>query len=143
MLALAFFPAGIVYAILPQYAGAWSDKFGRAPVIVVGILIAGLVSGSLPWLPHILWVAVVYTISALGWSMANPAEDALLSDLAPAAQRGRMFGYKEAAASLGAAIGPLAGGAIYEYVKPEMAFVVNACLLGLTAGLTWVWFRSK
>ena len=115
-LALAFFPAGIIYAILPQYAGAWSDRLGRAPVIVAGILIAGLVSLALPWMPHILWVAGAYTISAIGWSMANPAEDALLCDLAPAAQRGQMFGYKEAAFSLGAALGPLTGGAIYEYV---------------------------
>ena len=141
-LALAFFPAGIIYAILPQYAGAWSDRLGRAPVIVAGILIAGLVSLALPWMPHILWVAGAYTISAIGWSMANPAEDALLSDLAPAAQRGQMFGYKEAAFSLGAALGPLTGGAIYEYVQPSMAFVANGAVLAIAALLTWIWFRS-
>ena len=143
VLAMAFFPAGIVFAILPRYAGAWSDRIGRAPVIVVGIAIAAMVSGGLPWLPHILWVAVLYTLSAVGWAMANPAQDALLGSMTDATNRGRMFGYKEAAASVGAAFGPLVGGAIYDYWRPEYAFLANGALLFATAGLFWYWFGAR
>ncbi len=56
---------------------------------------------------------------------------------------GGMFGYKEAAAGTGAALGPLAGGAIYEYVAPELAFVANGSLLLVTAGLVWIWFHAR
>jgi MFS family permease len=143
VLAMAFFPAGIVFAILPRYAGAWSDRIGRAPVIVVGIIIAAFVSGGLPWLPHIFWVAVMYTLSAVGWAMANPAQDALLGSMTDETNRGRMFGYKEAAASVGAALGPLAGGAIYDYWRPEYAFLTNGAVLIATAGLFWVWFGAR
>ncbi len=33
---------------------------------------------TLPWLLHILWVAVLYTLFSAGWALASPAQDALL-----------------------------------------------------------------
>ena len=75
-----------------------------------------------------------------GWAIASPAEDALLGDLADPAHRGRAFGVKEAAAGLGAALGPLAGGAMYDFVDPAMAFVLNGTLLLVTGLLVWFCF---
>ena len=63
-----------------------------------------------------------------------------LGDMTSDQTRGRMFGYKEAAASLGAALGPLAGGFIYEYGAPEIAFVANGGILLVTAALVWIWW---
>ena len=74
--------------------------------------------------------------------MASPAEDALVADLAPAALRGSVMGAKEAAAGVGAALGPLAGGYVYEYWSQELAFVFNGLLLLTTSMLAFVWFRS-
>jgi MFS family permease len=139
-LALAFFPAGIVFAILPNYSGRWADRYGRAPMIVAGVAAAGTVSLALPWVPGIAWIALLYTLFAAGWAIANPAEDALLGDMTDAGNRGRTFGYKEAAAGVGAAFGPLVGGFVYEYLAAELAFVVNGTLLVLTAVLVWFWF---
>jgi len=139
-LAFAFFPAGIVYAVLPNYSGRWADRYGRPPMIVVGIAAAGMVSLLLPWVPDMLWIALLYTLFAAGWATANPAEDALLGDMTDAHNRGRIFGYKEAAAGVGAAFGPLTGGFIYEYLAAEMSFVANGVLLLLAALLVWRWF---
>jgi DHA1 family multidrug resistance protein-like MFS transporter len=143
VLAMAFFPSGIVFAILPQYAGQLGDRFGKAPIITLGIAAAALVSAALPWLPHILFVAVLYTLFSAGWAMASPNEDALLTDMTDDYTRGRIFGYREAAAGIGAALGPLAGGALYEYVAVELAFVANGGLLLVTAFLVWTWFQQK
>jgi DHA1 family multidrug resistance protein-like MFS transporter len=139
-LAFAFFPAGIVYAVLPNYSGRWADRYGRPPMIVAGIAAAGMVSLLLPWVPGMLWIALLYTLFAAGWATANPAEDALLGDMTDAHNRGRIFGYKEAAAGVGAAFGPLTGGFIYEYLAAEMSFVANGVLLLLAALLVWRWF---
>ena len=57
--------------------------------------------------------------------------------------RGRIFGYKEAAAGVGAAFGPLTGGVIYEYLAAELAFAVNGVLLIVTAALVWHWFGRR
>ena len=142
MLAFAFLPAGLVYAIVPRYAGGWSDRYGRAPVIALGIALAGLVSMALPFWPTIILVALSYVLFAVGWAMASPAEEALIADLAPAALRGTVIGAKEAAAGVGAALGPLAGGYVYEHVAQPAAFVTNGVLLWLTAVLVLAWFRN-
>ena len=112
-------------------------------MIALGISTAAVVSMGLPWLPGILWVAVFYTLFAVGWAAASPAEDALLADITDERQRGRVFGVKEAAASLGAALGPLAGGALYDYVRPEVAFMANGLMLLVTAALVLWWFGSS
>ena len=57
--------------------------------------------------------------------------------------RGRIFGYKEAAAGVGAAFGPLTGGLIYEYLAAELSFAVNGVLLIVTATLVWHWFGRR
>jgi MFS family permease len=111
------------------------DRWGRGR-----LLAAGIVSGALPWLPGLVAVALAYTLFAAGWATAGPAQDALLSDLAPAGGRGRLFGWKEAAASLGASLGPLVGGALYDHVAEEAAFVLNGLLLLTAAALAARWF---
>lgn len=50
-MAFVFLPGGLVFAFLPQYAGHWSDRFGRAPVIALGIALAGAASIALPFGP--------------------------------------------------------------------------------------------
>ncbi len=142
-MALVFLPSGLVFAFLPQYSGRWSDRFGRAPIIALGVAFAGLVSISLPFWPGLGFVAASYILFSVGWAMASPAEDALVADLSPADLRGTVMGAKEAAAGVGAAIGPLAGGYIYDNWSQEMAFVSNGVILLFTSLLVLVWFRRQ
>ena len=142
-LAFAFFPAGIAFAILPNYTGRLVDQHGGPKLLALGFLIAALVSIALPWLPGILWIAVAYTLSAVGRTLSMPAEDAMVADAAPEADRGRIMGLKETAAAFGAALGPPAGGWIYEYWAPEYAFVMNGLLLLFTVFLVVRWFEVK
>ena len=75
--------------------------------------------------------------------MASPAVDALVADLAPESARGRIIGFQEAAAGVGAAFGPLVGGFMYEHISPESAFLANGAILFGTALLAWSWFAPK
>ena len=143
VLALVFFPAGLVFAVLPRYSGGWSDKWGRGPVIAVGVVFAGLVSLALPFWPLVVFVGASYVLFSVGWAMASPALDALVADLSPAHGRGRVIGAKEAAAGVGAAFGPLVGGALYQYTTPAAAFVVNGMTLFVAAFLTYHWFAMN
>jgi MFS family permease len=140
-MALVFLPGGLVFAFLPQYAGQWSDRFGRAPVIALGIALAGVVSISLPFWPSLGMVATSYILFSCGRAMASPAEDALVADLSPEHLRGTILGAREAAAGMGAAIGPLVGGLIYDHWAQSMAFVTNGVLLLATCVLVLAWFR--
>jgi MFS family permease len=64
----------------------------------------------------------------------------MVSDLATAANRGRVMGAREAAAGIGAAIGPLVGGFIYDHLAHWVAFIANGVLLGCAALLVLLWF---
>ena len=143
MLALAFLPSGLVYAILPAYAGKWSDRWGRGLLIAIGVTFAGIVSMILPLWPAIWMVAASYVLFSAGWALASPAVDALVADMAPAQSRGTVLGIKEGAAGAGAALGPLAGGFVFEYWSQELAFVINGVLLLCAASFTLYWFRQR
>ncbi|TNF90891.1 MAG: MFS transporter [Gammaproteobacteria bacterium] len=142
-LAFAFFPAGIVFAILPNYTGKMVDRYGGPRLLALGFLSAALVSMALPWLPGILWVAVAYTLSAAGRTLSMPAEDAMVGDAAPESDRGRVMGLKETAAAFGAALGPPAGGWVYEIAAPELAFMMNGALLLVAVMLVALWFAGS
>jgi DHA1 family multidrug resistance protein-like MFS transporter len=141
-LAVAFLPARLVYAILPRYSGAGSDRWGRAPIIAIGVAFAGLVSMSLPFWPSIFMVACAYILFSVGWAMSSPAEDALVADMAPDALRGTIIGAKEAAAGTGAALDPLFGHYIYDNWSQEMVFVIDGMLLLMVAVLAITWFSN-
>ena len=136
VLAWSFFPAGIVASFLPSYMGKLSDRFGRAPMMAAGLIGAGVLSLFLPILPNLTWVVILYTISAVGWSLSGPAEAAMVADLTGRDVRGAGYGLYELAASLGATIGPLVGGWVYDSAGKAIPFYLNGMLLGI--GAVWV-----
>ena len=143
LLAFVFLPSGIVFAILPKYAGRWSDQWGRAPLIAIGVVFAGLVSILLPFWPNLWLVAVSYILFSVGWAMADPAIDAIVADLSDPRFRGRVMGLLEAFAGVGAACGPLVGGYLYDNWSAVAAFSSNGVILLMAAALTLFWFGRK
>ncbi len=93
-------------------------------------------------LSSILMVAGRYVLFSVGWAIARLAENALVGDMASEDSRGRVFGYKEASASLGYATGPLVGGVIYETLGVHWTFLINGSMLLVTAALTSWWFAD-
>lgn len=142
-LAWAFLPAGIVYSLLPSRLGKLSDRFGRAPLMALGAVIAGILAFMIPHLPSLVWLAVFYTAESIGWSMADPAEQAMVADIIGDESRGKGFGYYEFTAMLGATIGPLAGGWLYDSTGKAVPFYLTSGIL--FAGAAWVltFLRSK
>lgn len=142
LLVLAFLPAGILFATLPVYGGRIADRLGYGRALALGVLLAGVVSGALPWMPSVLLVAAFYMLFAVGWCLAGPAENALYVSLIGATDRGRMIGYKEMATGLGSAIGPLVGGMIYDGLAPEWTFALNGLLLLGCSGAAYLLFAK-
>lgn len=129
MLAMAFIPAALVNSYLPSRLGRLSDRFGRAPLIAVGLTGSGLVSLFLPGLRAIGWLALLWVLEAIGWAMAYPAQEALVADLTGTETRGTGYGLYSFASSLGATCGPLLGGWLYDSVGHAAPFYVNGIVL--------------
>ncbi|MBV7334045.1 MFS transporter [Chloroflexi bacterium TSY] len=145
LLGWAFFPAGIVYSFLPSRLGKLSDRFGRAPMMAIGMIVAGLFYALVPQLSSLVLLSVANVLVAVGWAFADPAEAALVADLTDAQTqrrtqgqiqsqtRGRAYAWYASAGSLGAIIGPLIGGWLYDQIGQAVPFYLNGIVLTICA----------
>ena len=142
-LAIAFIPAALVYAYLPDRLGGLSDRFGRAPMMAIGLVGAGLVSLGMPAMSSLLLLAALWVLEAIGLSAASPAQAALVADLAGQDVRGRGYGLYMFASGLGFTLGPVIGGWLYDAGGHALPFYANGLILFLGAGLVlWLLRRS-
>ena len=62
-LALAFLPAGLVWALLPSRLGRLADRFGRKPLMVLGMAVAAMTSFLIPGLGSLVMLAVIMGVA--------------------------------------------------------------------------------
>ena len=89
--------------------GAWSDRFGRRPVILLSCLGLGLDYIFMAVAPSLSWLFVGRLISGITTSNIATAF-AYVTDVTPPAKRAKPFGLISAAFGLGFVIGPALGG---------------------------------
>ena len=128
-LALATLPAAFVWALLPARLGRLADRFGRKPLMILGMSAAALTSFLIPGLNSLGALAILWAFQALCYAAGDPAEQALVADLTGGDQRGRAYGLYSMAAGLGAMFGPLVGGWLYQSVGQSAPFYANGLVL--------------
>lgn len=132
-LGAAFIPAALVYAYLPSKLGAVSDKYGRILPMVAGLVVSGIVSLGLAHIYSIKLLVALWVLEAFGIVMASPAQEALVADIAGKDRRGSAYGIYLFAASLGAVVGPLIGGWLYDFYGHTVPFYLNGVILLINA----------
>ncbi|MFQ5855871.1 MAG: MFS transporter [Anaerolineae bacterium] len=133
---------GLAMVIGQAVLGQSSDRFGRKPVIILGILLTATFYAGLAivtWFPLMMLVAMV---AGLGAALTSPALSAFYLDITSAQHRSRVVGIKESAASLGGVVGPLLVVGASAVTTPQGVFVIAGVLTLFAAGLTLVALRS-
>jgi len=141
-LATAFIPAALVYAFLPSILGGISDKIGRILPMVIGLIVSGIVSLGFSHSFSIEILVALWVIESIGIVMASPAEEALVADIVGERTRGSTYGLYLTVASLGASIGPLLGGFLYDNFGHAVPFYLNGIILLIDALVVIILFRN-
>jgi DHA1 family tetracycline resistance protein-like MFS transporter len=129
--------------------GSFSDRLGRRPVLLVSLAASACFYALMALALHLHSLALLAVACLLaGLSEANIAiAQSAIADIAPAADRIRLFGYVYLSSSLAYVVGPLAGGkladpAVVGWFAPPTPFLAVAALLLATLALTAARFRE-
>jgi MFS family permease len=129
----------IAAMVVKPIAGRLSDRFGRKPVIIVGLLFCAL---SLPLIFRSQTFAVFAVVSAvlgIGVGAVTPVTNALIADLASARRLGAAMGVFGTVFDFGEAMGPIVAGFLIGGLGYASTFdVLAAVTLGGTAALLFV-----
>jgi MFS family permease len=133
--ALTFiFAFGAVKAATNFFAGTWSDRFGRKPVLVAGWLIGLPVPLLLIWAPNWGWVIAANVLLGINQGMTWSTTVIMKIDLVGPARRGLAMGLNEAAGYVALAATAMATGYLAEAhgLRPAPFLLGVACTaLGL------------
>jgi MFS family permease len=113
------------------YLGRLTDRKGRTYTMRIGLVVAIVIPlcyAAFPYVPLLIFFRAVHGISIAAFASSYSA---LIADLAPIADRGKVIGYMSLVNPVGMAIGPALGGAMYQ-VWGYQAFFIVASLLALS-----------
>ncbi|HET7531676.1 MAG TPA: MFS transporter [Nocardioidaceae bacterium] len=128
---------GLAKATTNYFAGAWSDRYGRKPVLVVGWLVAVPVPLVLIWAPSWAWVVVANVLLGVSQGMTWSTTVVMKIDLVGPARRGLAMGLNEAAGYAAVAVTALATGYLAEaYGLRPAPFLLGLAFAALGLGLS-------
>lgn len=138
--ALAAYAAGDVLAMFP--AGRASDRYGRRPFIVTGMLVIAVGTVALGFTDSVLVAFLVTVVAGIGTGLVAPTMQASLADVLQGKGRsgGALSAY-QMAQDAGTISGPLLAGAIAQYLGFTWAFAITAALCVLAA-IAWMLARE-
>ena len=128
-LALAYLPAALISSFLPSRMGKLTDRWGRKGPMIIGLLVGAAASWAIPHLGSILALTLLWCLETIGYTISIPAERAFVADIAGEDIRGTSYGLYTFSFFLGAAIGPLTGGWLYDNAGKAMPFYLNTIVL--------------
>ncbi len=134
---------GIAKAATNYFAGTWSDRFGRKPVLVAGWLVAVPVPLLLIWAPSWAWVIVANVLLGISQGLTWSTTVIMKIDLVGPARRGFAMGLNEAAGYGAVAATALATGYLAQSFGLRPApFLLGIVFAALGLGLSTLAVRE-
>jgi MFS family permease len=120
-------------------SGRLADRFGRAPVIVVGAITLILACFTAPLSPDVLPISVALFLLGLGWNFCYVGGSTLLADQLSPNERARTQGFNDLLIGLTSGIGSLSSGVIFAALGYATVGVVGALMTVVPIALVIWW----
>jgi EmrB/QacA subfamily drug resistance transporter len=118
--------------------GRLGDMFGLRRIFLVGAIVF-IGASALAGAAGTLWFLLAMRVTqGIGAALMMPTSIAIVCAVFPKEQRGRALGLLAGASAFFAALGPLIGGLLTEYVDWRAVFLVNVPLAAAAIALTLV-----
>lgn len=121
----------VVFASLLFFAGALGDRFGRKPLLAIGLGIFGLAAVAGTWVSDPTALIVVRAVMGLGASAVMPTTLSVITTSFPEEQRPRAIGVWVGIAGAGAIVGLFLTALLLEVFSWQSFFWLNAGLAAL------------
>jgi MFS family permease len=134
---------GLVKAATNFFAGTWSDRFGRKPVLVAGWLVALPVPAMLIWGPSWWWIVAANVLLGINQGLTWSTTVIMKIDLVGPARRGLALGLNESAGYGAVAVAALVTGWLAaEHGLRPAPFLFGAAVIALGLGLSSLTVRE-
>ena len=134
-IAYVYMPGAIVMSVLPPVLHGLVVRLGRRRMLTAASLLSALFAAALSLAPNPYWIAGLWVLSAVGWSVVIPVEQAVVAEASGAAHLGRGLSLYEAACLAGSFAGSLAAGVLYGSGSWTTACLVLAAVILCGAAL--------
>ncbi len=122
--------ANLVAQFVGQYpAGRLSDRVGRAPLMVGGLVLAAAAIAAFALPLSIGWLIGLRFLQGLGAAAFRPGSRALVADLVPEDERGIAYGWMTGADTGGLIVGPALGGVLAVFGRATVFELTGLALL--------------
>ena len=135
---LLFGVQGVTSFFSKPVMGRVSDRVGRKPLIIAGLLIC---AGTFVMIPYISSLPILVLLSAgfgFGEAVVSSSTAAFVADLSELKTLGAGMGMQGTISDIGHASGPLLAGLLIAHMSYAGAFAIIAAVQLIAAGLFWV-----
>ncbi len=113
--------------LLPVF-GRLSDRRGRKPLIVAGLLAYTLVSVAFIYSSTVMQLIAVRFIQGMASAMVMPVVQAYVGDITPPGKEGLVMGIFNMSMFFGLSLGPVAGGLLNDHFSMQATFICMGAL---------------
>ena len=122
--------ANLVAQFVGQYpAGRLSDRVGRAPLMVAGLVVAAAAIAAFALPLSVGWLIGLRFLQGLGAAAFRPGSRALVADLVPEDERGIAYGWMTGADTGGLIVGPALGGVLAVFGRATVFELTGLAML--------------
>ena len=134
-IALIFGAFSISRIIFLPYFGRLSDKKGRKPFIICGLIAYAIISLAFILSKNVSSLIVIRFFHGVASAMLIPVIQAYVADITPKGREGLTMGLHNMSMLFGLSLGPLMGG----FIKDQFSLQASFFCMGFLAALGFVW----